>query len=237
MMVDIIRSVKSGVGPERSGKPETFMRLTKERTEENRRRVVDEAARLFRERGFDGIGVADLMQAAGFTHGGFYNHFTSKTELAALALRQTLCASAEKLDRAGADPTRAHDEIFADYVTAYLSIGTRDQPGKSCAIAALATDVSRQEKSIREAFSQGLQTYLASFAKVLPQHPKDRDEIGATTCAEARRAGALAAIASLVGGLVLARAVAGADDAFSQEILDSIRDHLLDQAHSTCSED
>jgi len=57
------------------------MRLTKEQAETNRQRIIAEAGRLFRERGFEGISVAELMQAAGFTHGGFYNHFASKSDL------------------------------------------------------------------------------------------------------------------------------------------------------------
>src|ERR1044072_8421855 len=59
------------------------MRVTKAQAEQNRAHIVATAARLFRERGYDGVGVAELMAAAGFTHGGFYKHFRSKADLIA----------------------------------------------------------------------------------------------------------------------------------------------------------
>ncbi|MDR3079580.1 MAG: TetR family transcriptional regulator, partial [Streptomyces sp.] len=61
------------------------MRVTKEQAEANRAHVVATAARVFRERGYDGVSVADLMAAAGFTHGGFYKNFKSKADLMAEA--------------------------------------------------------------------------------------------------------------------------------------------------------
>lgn len=66
------------------------MKVSKEQMAENRERILDTAAQLFREKGFDGIGVADLMKSAGLTHGGFYGHFASKDDLMAQATERAL---------------------------------------------------------------------------------------------------------------------------------------------------
>src|SRR5918995_2146585 len=74
----------------------TAMRVSRERAAENRDRIIDAAGRLFRERGFDGIGVANLMKAAGLTHGGFYGHFESKEDLEVQACARGLARSSER---------------------------------------------------------------------------------------------------------------------------------------------
>ena len=189
------------------------MRLTKEQAEANRRRILAEAGQLFRARGFDGISVAELMQAAGFTHGGFYNHFESKSDLMAEVTREVLAAASAKL-RDRTDPHRGpKPESFADYVDTYLSLAARDNPGRACPISTLSHEVARQDGTIKRAFVQGLRDYLDAFAAALPQAQDDP---------AAGRRQAIATFAALIGGLVMARAVAGEDEAFSQEILDSI---------------
>ena len=70
------------------------MRVSREQAAENRDRIIDAAGRLFRERGFDGIGVANLMKAAGLTHGGFYGHFESKEDLEVQACARVLARTA-----------------------------------------------------------------------------------------------------------------------------------------------
>src|SRR6188474_3801293 len=72
---------------------EIRMRVSREQAVQNRDRIVEAAAQLFRERGFDGIGVADLMKEAGLTHGGFYGHFSSKDDLIAQASARELTRS------------------------------------------------------------------------------------------------------------------------------------------------
>src|SRR3954467_1835598 len=117
------------------------MKESREQAAQNRERIVEAAARLFRERGFDGIGVADLMNEAGLTHGGFYGHFSSKDDLiaeaSARALGSSLAQFSELARRRAADP-------LAAIATAYLSKGHRDNPGEGCVLAALGADVSRQ---------------------------------------------------------------------------------------------
>lgn len=192
------------------------MRLTKDQAEANRKLILVEAGRLFRERGFDGISVAELMQKAGFTHGGFYNHFASKSDLIAEVTRDVLAKSTHKLAR-HMDPAQAEnaevEQAFATYVDLYLSRETRDNPGQSCPIATLGQDVVRQDGHVKEVFAHGLRAYLDAFAAALPG-PADEQQ--------SRQARAIASLAALIGGLVMARAVAGADDALSDEIIASV---------------
>ena len=99
------------------------MKISKAQAQENRERIVGAASTLFRERGFDGVSVGDLSKAAGFTHGGFYNHFASKDALAALALESAFAAMAGHRERA---------RDLAEMLTHYLSQAARKAPGRSC---------------------------------------------------------------------------------------------------------
>src|SRR4029450_10014140 len=95
---------------------------------------------LFRERGVDGVSVAEIMQAAGLTHGGFYGHFDSKAALAKGALGQKRSAPWRK--RADAGGTR-------DYADAYLSTQHRDDPGNGCPVAGLSSEAARAAPEVR----------------------------------------------------------------------------------------
>lgn len=178
------------------------MRVTREQFQENRRRILDAAGRLFREKGFSAVTVAEVMEAAGLTHGGFYGHFASKEDLAAQALAQALAPAPR-------EPGTAPD--LAGFVVAYLSAAHRDRPGTGCALAALGSEAARQPAPVRRAFTEGLEARLARMQEALP---------------EGDRAAALAAVSSLVGALVLARAVD--DPALSDEILAAARCALTD---------
>jgi TetR/AcrR family transcriptional repressor of nem operon len=181
------------------------MKVTREQAAENREKIIAVAGKLFREKGFDGIGVADLMQAAGLTHGGFYGHFKSKDDLAAQACRRAFARSAENwtavVENASGDP-------LASICRQYVSERHRDAPGKGCLFAALAPDAARQSRPIRQAFTDGLETLTALLAKLAPGRS-----------AAAKRKKALATIAEMVGAIVLARVVN--DPALSKEILDA----------------
>ncbi|TNC09687.1 TetR family transcriptional regulator, partial [Methylobacterium terricola] len=107
------------------------MRVTREQFQENRRRILDAAGRLFREKGFAAVTVAEVMEAAGLTHGGFYGHFASKEDLAAQALAGALAPAPR-------EPGAAPD--LAGFVAAYLSAAHRDRPGAGCALAALGSE-------------------------------------------------------------------------------------------------
>src|SRR5438270_11833799 len=110
------------------------MKVSREQAARTRERIIETAARRFRERGYEGIGVADLMKEAGLTHGGFYGHFASKEELIAEASARALT---ESLARLSDIAERAHDDPLSAMADAYLSSGHRDDPGDGCLLAAL----------------------------------------------------------------------------------------------------
>jgi TetR/AcrR family transcriptional regulator, transcriptional repressor for nem operon len=177
------------------------MKVSREQAAEHHRRIVGTAGRMFREKGFDGVGVADIMQGAGLTHGGFYGHFASKEDLAAQA-----CVEASKLDRWIELAKRSPNNPLAAIVRSYLSPRHRDDPGSGCVLAALGPETARQRGGVRHAFTDGLRARLDFLAGMLPGRSK-----------AARRRKALVTMAGLVGALVLARAVD--DPALSSEIL------------------
>lgn len=192
------------------------MRVSRARAAENRARVVETAGRLFREKGYDGIGVADLMKAAGLTHGGFYGHFRSKDDLAAEAVRQALQASQERWrTRIAANP----GDPLGAIVERYLSSRHRDDLAQGCPIAALASETARQADGVRAAYEEGAEGLIDILADSMPQES-----------AAERRAAALAAFSALVGSLLLSRAVLSED--LAEEILEATR-RAFEQGRST----
>lgn len=188
------------------------MRISKEKAAENRERVLQAATRLFRERGFDGVGVADLMHAAGLTHGGFYNHFQSKADLEVAACTHAFETSVAIISKTAdiADP-KARAAAFDRHVENYLSATARDATGARCPMVAFAADVARQDKEVKQAYSIALRAYIEAFAKAAaPATGGKPSEL---------RQDALARMATLVGALVLARSVATEDAELSEEIL------------------
>lgn len=179
------------------------MKVSKEQMTENRERILETAAQLFRERGFDGIGVADLMKSAGLTHGGFYGHFDSKEDLMAQASARALAQSTALWQRL---VQRTDENPRATMERAYLSPRHRDAPGQGCLMAALGADAARQGPGVRRAMTEGLAAMVELLTSVMPGRSK-----------AARRQKALADYATLVGALVLSRAVD--DAALSDEIL------------------
>src|ERR1700681_4314409 len=113
------------------------MRVSREKAAENRERIIDAAGALFRAKGFGGIGVADIMKAAGLTHGGFYGHFVSKDDLVAQASKRTMTRAAANWGKVvAAEP----EQPFAALLQHYLSPRHRDDPSRGCAFAALGND-------------------------------------------------------------------------------------------------
>lgn len=185
------------------------MRVSREQAAENRRRIVETAARLFRERGFARVGVAEIMQAAGLTHGGFYGHFRSKDDLAREACRAAIDRATESWQRrTAANPARPLDAL----AEAYLTPRHRDAPGGGCIHAALTAEIARlDDPELRRSFTEG----LAGLAGVLARAGPEAD-------AEDRETAALARLSTMIGALILARAVD--DPALSERILAAGRD-------------
>jgi TetR/AcrR family transcriptional regulator, transcriptional repressor for nem operon len=179
-------------------------RVSQAQARENRRRVVDTAARLFRERGVQQVSVADLMAEAGLTHGGFYKRFASKEALVAEAVGQAFTERAAQLDELDAREDRA--SARRDFVEAYLSPEHRDNPGRGCPAVALGADVAREEAAggAREPYAEGIECYARWLAG-------DGGED-------------LAAVSTLVGALMLARATSGTP--LSDRILTAARESL-----------
>jgi TetR/AcrR family transcriptional regulator, transcriptional repressor for nem operon len=163
------------------------MRVSREKATENRERILTEAARLFRERGLSGVGVDALAEAAGLTHGSLYSQFGSKERLATEALSHALAGSSTRMDGSAS---------LTQYVDQYLSPDHRDRPGGGCALAALGCEMPRQGRAVRQTFTQGLQRMMARLARLLPAGPERQ-----------REDDALAIVATLIGTLILARAV------------------------------
>jgi len=180
------------------------VRVTREQAAANREKILEVAGTLFRERGYDGIGVADIMKRAGLTHGGFYGHFPSKDDLAAEITARVLGREGwlERL-------TGSANPSLTDVVRKYLTRRHRDDAGHGCLLAALGSDVVRQPRSVRRAFTDGLRQRVEVLRQLVPGRS-----------AAARRHKALATMAGLVGALVLSRAVD--DPKLSDEILEAV---------------
>jgi len=190
------------------------MKVTKAQAEANRAHVVETASQLFRERGFDGVGVADLMAAAGFTHGGFYKHFGSKADL-----------MAESIACGIAQTTALTEGVEASkFVRHYLSREHRDGRATGCTVAALGGDAARQPESVRVAFADGVEHLVAA----LSQQNGASDAAGAAGAAGAAQARArnLDVLAHAVGALVMSRACPD-DSPLAAEILAVSRDAIL----------
>lgn len=189
------------------------MKVSKAQSALNRQAVLNAAARLYRERGVGGVGVAEISREAGFTHGGFYGRFESKEALAAEASAHALELSLARLQATLAK----HGGDAAPFFQNYLRTQHRDNAGEGCAIAALAVDAARSGGALGEALTQGIAGYLATLAG---QRPGDGE--AATPPDQADKERAILSLSALVGGLVLARATAGAAPALSDEILGSL---------------
>ena len=179
------------------------MRVSREQFAANRQRILDVAARLFREKGFEGIGVDGIMEAAGLTHGGFYGHFASKAQLADQACSTAL----ERLNqRWDALAQGSPEDGMTEIARSYLSKRHRDAPGHGCVFAALGSELARQSAAVRSTVTKGVRARLGILERVAQGQSK-----------AARRKQAIAALSEMVGALVMARLVN--DAALSNEIL------------------
>ena len=174
------------------------MRVSREQVEANKKTIVAAAGRLFRQRGFDAVTVADVMKSAGLTHGGFYGYFRNKDELIAEALAEALASTA-------GSPTD-----LGRFARRYLALAHRDDLACGCPVAALATETIRQSGGARTEMTSGLKRQIDRMSRVAP---------GADT-AEKRRA-AIGTWAAMVGALILARM--SEDQDLSDEVLEETR--------------
>ncbi|SDG96943.1 TetR/AcrR family transcriptional regulator [Pelagibacterium luteolum] len=173
------------------------MKVSQEQKAQNRSRILSEAGRLFREKGFDAVSVAEVMQAAGMTHGGFYGHFRSKDDLVAQTIAHT------------AGSQSATDDL-SSWVNTYLSAPHRDHPELGCPMAALAGLMRQQAPEARASMSQVLTAQIDTLSDIMP----------GTDAAKRRRA-AIGNWSAMVGALILARSID--DPSLSDEVLSETR--------------
>jgi TetR/AcrR family transcriptional repressor of nem operon len=182
------------------------MRVSREQFLENRDKILEAAACLFRERGFDEVGVADVMKAAGLTHGGFYGHFKSKDDLIAQATGGCARAFVEQWGKiVEAEGPKALQTI----ARRYLGEAHLRGPGSGCQIAALGPEIARRTPEDRAGVTQGVKQLVEVLEKAAP---------GKTPAERRRRA--LQAYAGWVGAVVLARI--SDDEAFSREVREAV---------------
>jgi TetR/AcrR family transcriptional repressor of nem operon len=190
------------------------MGVSRQQAAENRSAIVAAAERLFRIRGVDAVGLAELMKEAGFTQGGFYNHFKSKDALVAAVM--------EKAMQDYADSPNAGSLV--KQTARYLSTRHRDNIEAGCPLSGFVGDAPRMTAAARVSYARGLAAYLDRFAAMIAKE-------GATP--EETRQDAIAAFSQMVGALVLSRAIADADPAFADKILEAGRRTLADETPPT----
>ena len=182
------------------------MRVSKEKAAENRERILTSAARLFRLHGIGATGVDAITEDAGLTHGGLYSQFGSKEAIAAEAIGFALARSKRVWQRAlERNPGK---RALPAIVDGYLSRAHRDAPGTGCVVAALGTDIARQPRRVRQAFTREIKEDLEFLSRLMPNgdHSRSYED-------------AIVAFASMAGALILARAVN--DEQLSDLILKS----------------
>jgi TetR/AcrR family transcriptional repressor of nem operon len=177
--------------------------------EKNHAQIVEIAAQKMRESGTEGPGVAEIMKAAGLTHGGFYKHFDSRDDLVAEAVEAAVAQSREGV----AEVVEGADDPLTALVDWYLSPAHRDQPGSGCAVVALGADAARADKRVRATYTGQVERYVAQMEELLASDGDGGDP-------EVRRR-AIAAVSEMVGAVLIARAVG--DEALSEEILAAAR--------------
>jgi TetR/AcrR family transcriptional regulator, transcriptional repressor for nem operon len=181
------------------------MKVSKEQAEQNRKALLEAASRLYREHGFDGVGVAQIAREAGLTHGSLYGHFQSKDHYAAEACAHAFVKGVELLGQVEA----GDDAALAGFFQHYLSEAHRDAVSDGCPIAALATDAARKDGPVGETMTRGIETYVELFTERFAKDENVRER-------------AMTTLSMLVGGLILSRASAASNAALSQQLLTSV---------------
>jgi TetR/AcrR family transcriptional repressor of nem operon len=181
------------------------MRVSRMQAAENRENVINVASRLFRSRGFDGIGLKDLMEGAGLTQGGFYKQFASKEDLAARASRRALESASLRWSTA---ITENPEDPLGAVVAFYLSPEHREERMDGCPVVALGSDAARQGNEVKASFEAGIKAYLEILGRLI-----------AETGGEESSGKAMAILSTMVGALTLSRAVNDPD--LARAILDA----------------
>jgi len=187
------------------------MRVSRIQAAENRQTVINVASRLFRERGFDGIGLKDLMKGAGLTQGAFYKQFASKEDLAAQASKRALESASQRWSAAAEANPR--DPLGA-VIAFYLSTGHREERMDGCPVVALGSDAARQSVDVKASFEAGIREYLELLGRWVGD--PDGEEPGGKP---------MAILSTMVGAVILSRAVN--DEHLSKRFLEAAAESVL----------
>lgn len=195
----------------------TVMPTPTPRKELSHDRILDVASRAIRRTGYRGLGVADIMKEAGLTHGGFYAHFASRDALLVEAMQRASRDSQAALAEATAHRMAKGSSRFAALVWAYLHDTNLDRPDQGCVVAALASEMTRQDDAVREEARQRVTDLIALVQAALPSGTEPGQAAVVT--------------ATLVGALQLARTLGGPQ---GLALLAQTREALI-QRHDTPS--
>jgi TetR/AcrR family transcriptional repressor of nem operon len=190
------------------------MRVSRSQAAENRETVINVASRLFRDRGFDGIGLKDLMKGAGLTQGAFYKQFASKEDLAAQASRRAMESATHRWSAATAVK---HEDPLGAVIAFYLSMDHREEKMDGCPIVALGSDAARQGTDVKASFEAGIKEHLQILSRFI-----------AETKGEESDGKAMAILSTMVGALMLSRVVN--DPSLARALLDAATDQVREAA-------
>ena len=199
------------------------MGVSREQAAENRRAIVAAATQLFRERGVEAVGLSELMKHAGFTQGGFYNHFKSKAALVAEVLASAIAEGNAAFARNASAPVDQSTTALRRYIGWYLSQAHRDDIDHGCPVTGFAGDAPRLGAEAQSHFAGGLDDQITILAGLIAEN-------GSLAAAGERRTlreRAISLHCQMLGALVLSRSVAQATPALSNEILENVRRDVL----------
>jgi TetR/AcrR family transcriptional regulator, transcriptional repressor for nem operon len=193
--------------------------VSREQAAENRRAIIAAATQLFRERGVDAVGLNELMKHAGFTQGGFYNHFESKSALVAEVLASAMAEGATEFAQAARAPVGESTTALQRYVDYYLSQAHRDNIDHGCPVAGFAGDAPRVSAEAQAYYAGGLDDQITILAGLIAEHGSAAETGERRTLRER----AISLHCEMLGALVLSRSVAQAAPTLANEILEHIR--------------
>src|ERR1700732_3505627 len=200
---------------------------------ENRRAIVAAATRLFRERGVEAVGLSELMKHAGFTQGGFYNHFKSKADLVAEVLASAIAEGNGEFAKMARAPVDESTTALRRYISWYLSQAHRDNIDHGCPVTGFAGDAPRLGAEAQSHFAGGLDDQITILAGLIA-------ESGSAPVAGERRTlreRAISLHCEMVGALCLSRSVAQAAPAFSSEILEIVHRDIVTSTDDRSNQD
>lgn len=206
------------------------MGVTKEQAVHNRKRILEAAERLFREKGVDAVGLAELMKEAGFTLGGFYNHFASKEALVSEVVGKAMDEGQQQLESAIAQSRRIGADPLIRQIKWYLSPAHRDDIDCGCPIAGFAGEIPHLSNAAQASYAEALEQLINQIAQMVFERDSHLTR-------EDARARAISLYSHMVGSLLLSRAVSASEPALADEILKQGRSSLLGGLSQQCAKD